>query len=261
MKIELDIKKNVERNAEVYFNKAKKLKKKLEGAIIALEESKKKLKKLERKREKEKDEEKELEKKQKKTVKKEWYEKFRWFISSDGFLVLLGRDATTNEILIKKHTEKNDIVLHTDIVGSPFVVIKSGNKKISEKTIKEAADAAVTFGKAWKLGLSSTPTFFASPEQLTKEAPSGEYVPKGGFITKGKLEYIENKINLAIGVKDGKIMTGPVEAIKKNCEKYVEVRQGREKTSKIAKQIQYKLKADLDEVIRALPAGGCEIKK
>lgn len=259
MKIELDIKKNVERNAEVYFNKAKKLKKKLEGALKAIEESKKKLKKLGK--QKKIDDEKQLDKKQKKTTKKEWYEKFRWFISSDGFLVLLGRDATTNEILIKKYTEKNDLVLHTDMAGSPFTVIKADNKEISEKTIKEAADATVTFSRAWKLGLTSTPTFMAKPEQLTKEAPAGEYVPKGGFITKGKLEYIENKINLAIGIKDGKIMAGPLEGIKKNCEKYVEVGQGREKTSKIAKQIQYKLKGDLDEVIRALPAGGCEIKK
>lgn len=257
MKIELDIKKNIEQNAEVYFNQQKKLRKKLGGAIAALEVSKKKNQKLEKQRKIEEKQTKTI----KKSLKKKWYDKFRWFISSDGFMVLLGRDATTNEILIKKYTERNDLVLHTDIVGSPFVVIKSDNKEIPKRTIKEAADAAVTFGKAWKLGISSTPTFKAKPEQLTKEAPSGEFVPKGGFITKGKLEYIENKINLAVGIKDNRIMVGPLEAIKKNCSKYVEVKQGREKTSRIAKQIQYKLGGDLDEIIRALPAGGCEIKK
>jgi len=47
-----------------------------------------------------------------KEINKEWYEKFRWFISSDDFLILGGRDATSNEIVIKKHTEKNDLVFH-----------------------------------------------------------------------------------------------------------------------------------------------------
>ncbi len=259
MKIELDIKKNIEQNAEVYFNQAKKLKKKLEGAIKALEETKKKIQKLEK--EQIINEEKNQLKKKNKDIKKEWYEKFRWFISSDGFLVLLGRDATTNEILIKKYTEKNDLVLHTDMAGSPFAVIKSDNKTIPDSTIKEAADATVTFSRAWKLNLTTTKTFVAKPEQLTKEAKPGEYVPKGGFITKGKLEYVENKINLAVGIKDGKIMAGPIDAIKANCEKFVEIEQGREKAGKIAKQIRYKLGGELDEIIRALPAGGYEIKK
>ena len=254
MKIELDIKKNIEQNAEVYFNQAKKLKKKLEGAIKALEESKKKLKKLG----KEKTEE---TIKKVKTLKKEWYEKFRWFISSDNFLVLLGRDATTNEILIKKYTDKNDLVLHTDMAGSPFAVIKSDNKTILKNTIREAADATVTFSRAWKLGLATTDVFYVKPEQVSKKTKAGEYMGKGAFMIYGKTNYIENKINLAVGVKDGKIMAGPLEAIRKNCEKYVEVKQGREKTSKVAKQIQYKLGGDLDEIIRALPAGGCEINK
>lgn len=31
-----------------------------------------------------------------------WFEKFNWFISSEGYLVLSGRDAQQNEILIKR---------------------------------------------------------------------------------------------------------------------------------------------------------------
>ena len=47
---------------------------------------------------------------------------------------------------------------------------------------------------------------------------------------------------------------------KKHCEKYAEIEQGEEKTSKIAKQIQYKIGGELDDIVRALPAGGCEVK-
>ena len=77
----------------------------------------------------------------------------------------------------------------------------------------------------------------------------------------GKTNYIENKINLAVGIKDDKIMGGPLEAIKKNCEEFVEIKQGRKKTSDIAKFIKKRIGGDLDEIIRNLPAGGCEIKK
>jgi predicted ribosome quality control (RQC) complex YloA/Tae2 family protein len=256
LRITLDINKSIEQNASLYYDKAKKIKKKIEGAKEALEETKKKIKKLEKEKAKE-------EKEQIKVIKtkKEWYEKFRWCVSSEGFLVIGGRDATTNEIVVKKHTDKDDLVFHTDMIGSPFFVIKANNKKITPKTIKETADATVTFSRAWKLGLQNSSVFYCKPEQLTKEAPSGEYVPRGGFVTKGKLNYIENNVNCAIGLYKDKIMAGPLEPIKKNCEKYIEIEQGKEKASSIAKYIQKKIGGNLDDIIRVLPSGGCKIKK
>jgi predicted ribosome quality control (RQC) complex YloA/Tae2 family protein len=38
-----------------------------------------------------------------------WFEKFTWFVSSDGYLVLGGRDARQNEILYKKYLRKGDV--------------------------------------------------------------------------------------------------------------------------------------------------------
>ena len=254
-RLTLDINKSIEQNASIYYEKAKKAKKKIEGAKEALVETLRKLKKLEKQKSKE---EKIIETK---PSKKEWYDKFRWFISSKGFLVIGGRDATTNEIVVKKHTDKGDLVFHTDMIGSPFFVIKADNKDLDKQTIKETADATVTFSRAWKLGLDNSTVFHCSPEQLTKEAPSGEFVPRGGFVTKGKLIYIENKVNCAVGIKENKIIAGPVEAIKKNCEKYVEIIPGREKGSSIAKYIQKKIGGNIDDIIRVLPSGGCKIKK
>jgi predicted ribosome quality control (RQC) complex YloA/Tae2 family protein len=258
-RISVYLNKSVEENAGIYFDKAKKAKKKIEGAKEALAESKNKLASLLKKKEKEL---KIQEEEQKVKHEKKWYEKFRWFVSSKGFLVIGGRDATTNEIVIKKHTESNDLVLHTDMIGSPFFVIKSEGKEIDKKTISEAADATVTFSRAWKLGIVSTPTFVARPEQLTKEAKAGEYVPKGGFITKGKLDYLDNKINLAIGItKDNAIMAGPADAVKKNCEKYLKLEQGKDKASQTAKKIQKKIGGSVDDIIRVLPSGSFNIKK
>jgi|TARA_B100001971_G_scaffold165915_1_gene156658 predicted ribosome quality control (RQC) complex YloA/Tae2 family protein len=252
----LDLKKSIEENASDYFEKAKKIKKKIKGAEEALQKSLKKLKELEAKKEKLSAEEEQ--KSKAKERKKEWYEKFRWFTSSDGFLVLGGRDATSNEIAIKKHTDENDLVLHTDMAGSPFFVIKSKGKKIPESTIKESADAVCTFSKTWKLGLQTSDVFYVKPEQVSKKTKAGEYMGKGAFMIYGKTNYIENKVNLAVGItKENAIMSGPVEAIKKNCKKYIILKQGNEKVSSIAKKISYKLggNLDIDEIIRALPAG------
>ena len=258
-RIVLDLNKSIEENASNYYEKAKKLKKKILGAEEALKKSQKKLRQLEQKKEKlDVEEEKKTKAKQR---KKEWYEKFRWFKTSDNFLVIGGRDATSNEIVIKKHTDKDDLVFHTDMAGSPFFVIKSDKKKISKSAIKEVADATCTFSRAWKLGLQTSDVFYVTPEQVSRKAKSGEYLTKGAFMIYGKTNYIENQVNLAIGItKENAIMTGPLEAIKKHCEKHLTLTQGDEKVSSIAKKISHKLEIhDLDGIIRALPAGEFKI--
>ena len=225
MELEIYLDKTVEQNAEVYFEKAKKAKKKQKGAEKALIESRKKLEKLEKEKEQElaKIDKKAVEKKER---KKEWYEKFHWFISSEGFLCIGGRDATSNEIVIKKHAEENDLVLHTDMAGSPFFVIKDG-QKAGEETIKEAAQATASYSKAWKLGLSVLDVFYVKPEQVTKKAKSGEFMPKGAFMIYGKTEYLRPNLEMAIGVKGEQLIGGPVSAVKKNAEKFMAVVPGK----------------------------------
>ena len=261
VKVTLKLNQSVDQNASVYFEKAKKAKKKIDGLKIALKKSYTDLAKVETQIEKEVEER--IVEESKVIRKKEWYEKFRWFFTSTGFLVLGGRDATTNEIVIKKHTDKGDIVYHTDMAGSPFFVIKADGKKLDEKTLREGADATCTFSRAFKLGLQSQSVFYVNPEQVTKEANAGEFLTKGSFMIRGKTNYIENKVNCAIGkMKDGKIMCGPIDAVKKHCKNLLIIEQGEGKPSDIAKIIKKKLDTDdLDEIIRALPSGGIAIKK
>ena len=253
MRIAIDISKTVEKNASDYFEKAKKSKKKIEGAKEALAKTKSKINKL-------KKSEPEKKSAEKKPAKKEWYEKFRWFISSEGFLCIGGRDATTNDIIIKKYAEENDIIFHTDIAGSPFFVVKTENKKPGKATIEEAAQATAIFSRAWKLGLASADVFSVKPEQVTKTTQSGEYIQKGAFMIYGKKSYIKAELNLAVGIHEGKIIAGPFSAVKSRAEKFAAVEQGSEKASDTAKQIQKKIGGELDDIIRALPAGGFRLK-
>ena len=260
MDITIDFRKTVEENAAVYYEKAKKLKRKISGIKETVERYEKERNKL-KKQEKVFLDKQEIEK-QKAPKPKKWYHKFRWFKTSEGFFVIGGRDATTNELVIKKHTDPHDLVFHTDMAGSPFFVLKTEGKKPTEETIAEVADATCTFSRAWKLGLSTQDVFYVAPDQVSKKAKAGEYVPKGAFMIYGKTNYARNKINLAVGMtKTNEIMAGPKESIKAQCEQYLEIAPGREKPSTIAKLIQKKMGGDLDDIIRTLPGGPCKIKK
>ncbi len=253
-RIILSLDRSVEQNAGTYFDKAKKDKKKLEGARAALEKSRKRLERIVRQKESKSEDAAE-----KPARRKEWFEKFRWFISSEGFLVIGGRDATSNEIVIKKHTSKDDIVFHTDMAGSPFFVIKTEGKAPGEKTMHETADATASYSRGWGKGMATQRVFHVKPEQVSKTARSGEFVAKGAFMIYGRTTYIDNKMGIALGSMGGRIIGGPIDAVRARADKSVVIAQGSEKTSDTAKKIRKRIGGDLDEITRFLPAGGCRI--
>jgi predicted ribosome quality control (RQC) complex YloA/Tae2 family protein len=257
MQITLNLKKKLEQSANEYFEKAKKSRKKAEGARDIVLKFQRELAELEKKQQAAA--QKETEKKQKAPA--QWYEKFRWFISSEGFLCIGGRDATSNEVVIKKHVDKDDVVFHTEAPGSPFFVIKTEGKKPSDITMQETADATACFSKAWKLGVSAAEVFAVKPDQVSKQAESGEYMPKGAFMIRGKREFYQGKMVVAVGkLEDSRVMSGAESAVKAHCKEYALVIQGKDKPSDCAKKIARKIKADIDEVLRVLPAGTCQVK-
>lgn len=253
MKVKINVHKTIEQNAALYYEDAKKIKGKLLGATESIENTKQKLAKLEAQ---------EIEKKKiparAADREKKWYEKFHWFISSNDFLVIGGKDATSNEIIVKKHAEPDDLVLHTDLAGSPFVIIKANGKKIDDKTVKEAAQFCAAYSKAWKLGLGSAEVYMIKPEQVQKDLG----LPKGSFMIYGKREYFSPKLEVAVGVdKNGNIIGGPVAAVEKHAEKFVIVTPGSSKKTEAAKKIRLKLGTDsIDEIAKFLPGGECEVK-
>lgn len=255
MKVKIYYEKNIEKNASIYFDKAKKAKKKLEGAKKALANSEKKLEALTKN-------DKKIVIKSIKPPEPEWFEKFRWFKTSKGKLVIGGRDATSNEIVIKKHAEHGDLVFHTDMSGSPFFILKGG-KDADVDELKEVGDATCSFSKAWKLGLGKQSVFYVEPNQVTKTPKSGEYLTKGAFIIDGKVNYIDNKNNLAIGILlDNRLMCAPIECVRAHSKDIIELELGDKKTSEVAKFIKKHFNySDLDYIIRALPTGGIAIKK
>ena len=259
MEIELNLTKSVEENAGTYYDLAKKHKRKLEGARKALAESQAKLAQL--LQQEQQHQEQELQKRTKVERKKEWYEKFHWFISSEGFLCIGGKDATSNEIIIKKHMEKDDAVFHTEMSGSPFFLIKKG-AACGEVTKEETAQAVAVYSRAWKLGYTTADVFLCNPEQVTKETKPGEYIGKGSFMVYGKTIHYYPKLEYALGIIESRIVGAPVSALKSKTNQYLTVIPGSEKKSDLAKKIRHQLKqGELDDIISFLPAGGGEIKK
>jgi hypothetical protein len=163
---------------------------------------------------------------------------------------------------MKKHAEKNDIVFHTELAGSPFVIIKNpDNKTVPESTISEAAEFCASFSKSWKSGRTTAEVYYAMPDQVSKEVPAGlSKLAKGSFMIYGKRNYLTPKINIAICNYNNKIMAGPISAIAKHAKVYAEIIPGNDKLSDVAKKVMKIISGDLDTIIRSLPPE-CAIKK
>jgi predicted ribosome quality control (RQC) complex YloA/Tae2 family protein len=243
----LSLRKSLYENAAEYYDKGKREKQKMEGVSAALQDSRNNLVDIEKQLSKVEalksaaPAEAMEELASRRVENKEWFEKFRWFISSEGFLVVAGKDAVSNEVLIKKYTDPYDIVFHVEIIGSPFVVVKTNGKEVGEQTLKEASEFAAAFSRAWRESMGATDVYWVKPEQLSKSGPSGESVPHGAFMILGKRNWMRGtSLRLAIGVEEGeeyRFVGGPVDAVKAKAQSYVAIVPGDETGKDLLKQI------------------------
>ncbi|RDA83756.1 hypothetical protein CP532_4988 [Ophiocordyceps camponoti-leonardi (nom. inval.)] len=122
-----------------------------------------------------------------------WFEKFTWFVSSDGYLVLGGKDAAQNEMLYRKFLRKGDVYCHADLRGAPMVIIKNNPKTpeapIPPSTLSQAGSLAVCSSDAWdsKAGMGA---WWVTADQVSKAAPTGEFLPEGSFMVQGKKNHL-----------------------------------------------------------------------
>jgi predicted ribosome quality control (RQC) complex YloA/Tae2 family protein len=271
-KVTLDIRLTAQDNAAKAYDLAKKSEGKIQGAQVQIDRTKTKLEKLESSITE--PEEKRI---RVKIRKKRWYEKFRWFTSSEGYLVLGGRDVKTNENLAKRQMSANDIFLHASIHGAPYTLIKVPEEAPGQQTIEEAAQFAVTFSRAWQDGLSGGDAFWVNPEQVSFSPPSGEHLPAGSVMLYGTKNYIRKvPVELSVGVileEEYAIpISGPPSAIETNTEYFVRVIPADDKKGQLVKDIQASLKKLVPEgqsylisqipqedMVRVLPAGGGKI--
>ncbi len=253
----LDIKGTVESNAQRYYEDAKKAKKKLEGLLVVLVETRKEIE--QQKKMKASD----AEKTKHKPTKRFWFERYRWFISSEGAVVLGGKDAKSNDMLVKKHLDDGDRYAHADMHGAPSIVVKMKDG-VGEETLREACEFAVATSKAWNAKIGSAAGYWVLPEQVSKTPQSGEYLAKGAFVIRGKRNYTDKiDIKLAVGEiifeNERKMMCGPVSAIKAKCTKFVVIRPGQLEKNRFAKVLADRLGVPIEEIQSIMPPGDVDI--
>ncbi|MFA6269155.1 MAG: NFACT RNA binding domain-containing protein [archaeon] len=272
MEIELDLSKTIEENAAAYFDKAKEAKKRVSGhkrALLILEQ---KAKEKEIAAEKKASESALV--KENKSRKKKWYEQFRWFFSSDNLLVVGGKDAQSNEQIVKNRMQKNDVYFHAEVFGAPHCFIQAPEKLSGrefvppESTMLEAAEFAVTFSKAWEEKRPQADAYSVKPEQVSKSTKSGESMGTGAFMIYGERNWFKKTpLSCAIGffTRDKILMCAPLSAVKKHCTFFIELKQGEVTKEQIAKQLKeiFQKKGHtfaIDEFVSVMPAGSFSLK-
>ena len=267
-KIKIDVKSPLQSIASVLFDKAKKQ----SGAIGSIQQVKQKaetrLEKMKNKTEAEKDKILVSE-----IRKKNWYERYRWFFTSDDMLVIGGRDAASNSAVVRKHLGKDDRIFHGDIFGSPFFILKDA-QDAPDKSMNEVAHATVCFSRAWREGMYGVSAYWVNPEQVKRSAPSGEFLPKGSFTIQGQRNFIKSEtLKLAVGIipqEDGYALTcGPPETIKRSSICFAVIEPHGLEMVDAAKKIRLEFsrmeeditkKISIDDFVRVLPAGKSQIK-
>lgn len=214
---------------------------------------------------------------------KQWYERYRWFVTTDGHLVIGGRDASSNSAVIRKHMTENDLVFHAEIHGSPFFLVKNAIYQENSTFVAETAQATVSFSRAWKDGLSNGDAYWVFPNQVKKGAPTGQFLPKGSFVIEGKRNFSRGiELKLSIGLiqienKRYRFVCGPSSAIQKRSLVLASLLPGGSDPMYLAKKIKsefvkvisdfdsdladYLKRVILDEIIRILPSGQSKIER
>jgi hypothetical protein len=213
--------KGIEQNAGRYYDEIKKYRRKKEGAIAAMEKPVIRKKAVAH---------------EITALKKQWYHRFRWFVTSDGVVVLGGRDAGQNEELVKKYLAGGDLFVHADVHGASVVIVKGTTERMDE-----VAQFAASYSGAWKSGHFSVDVYSARPTQVSKTPEAGEYVSRGSFIVRGERTYQRNvPLGIAIGLQlepQAAVIGGPPSAVRKYAKGWVDLRPGQFEPNDVAKKV------------------------
>jgi predicted ribosome quality control (RQC) complex YloA/Tae2 family protein len=219
--VKIFVHESIDQNAGRYYDQVKKFKKKLTGAKAAMEREVQQVR---------------TRKVQYQRPKKRWFDRFRWFYTSDQVLVIGGRDAGQNEELIRKYLEGGDTFVHADVHGASVVIVKG-----KTDAMEEVAQFAAVYSGAWRAGFASADVYAARPDQVSKTAESGEYLSRGSFVVRGERQwYRDVPLEVVIGLQKTpltRIIGGPASSITRICDLYVALRPGTFEPNDIAKKV------------------------
>ncbi|KAJ2998668.1 hypothetical protein HDV02_004199 [Globomyces sp. JEL0801] len=139
-----------------------------------------------------------------------WFEKFLWFISTENYLIVGGRDATQNEQLITKYMKKEDTIVFCDMDNATIALIKKlpdsegdenttkGFKAVPQATLMQASTMSICMSKAWDSKIV-TSAYWIQSTQVSKKSAIGDALPIGVFSVNGKKNYLPT-VQLLYGI-------------------------------------------------------------
>lgn len=151
---------------------------------------------------------------------KYWFEKFFWFVSSDGYLCLAGKDGMQNDMIYFRHISDNDYFVSADVENSLKVFIKNPFKgeDVPPLTLMQAGMYALAASDAWQNKVS-TLAWVMLVADLSKKDVDGTLLSPGSFNYTAKKEYLP-PTQLVMGL--GLYMLADEETKKKHHDKRVE---------------------------------------
>jgi predicted ribosome quality control (RQC) complex YloA/Tae2 family protein len=262
--VTLRVRDGVEKNADRLYKEAKRIEGKKEGAQEAIANTREELETIKQRREEweaddsdstevQDEESEDIDWLARESIpvrsSEKWYEEYRWFRTSDGYLVIGGRNADQNEELVKKYLSRGDLFFHTQAHGGPATILKATGPsesydesiEIPDQSKEEAAQFAVSYSSIWKQGKFAADVYMVDHDQVSKTPESGEYLEKGGFAIRGDRTYFDDTpVGVAIGLTcepETRVIGGPAAPITDRAETVIEVEPGKYAQNDIAKRL------------------------
>jgi len=286
----------VEKNADRLYREAKRVAEKQDGALAAIENTREELAELEKQKKEWSADDTDTDDAVQEPENidwtartsipirrdEQWYEQFRWFHTSDGFLVIGGRNADQNEDIVKKYMDKGDLFFHTQAHGAPATVLKATGPSeaardvdIPQRSRDQAAQFAVSYSSLWKNGQFTGDVYEVAPDQVSKTPETGEYIEKGSFVVRGdRTYYTDTPVGVAVGIQIkpySRVIGGPPAAITDQAEAILQLEPGQYAQNDIAKLCYRRFRkrfsdetfvrkvASADLIQEFCPAGGSRI--
>lgn len=120
-----------------------------------------------------------------------WFEKFYWFVTSDGYLCLAGRDNSQIDMIYFRHFNDNDLFVSADIEGSLKVFIKNPFKgeDVPPSTLMQAGMFSISASSAWN-GKAVVSAWVLRGDEISKKDFDETLVASGTFNYKGKKTFL-----------------------------------------------------------------------
>lgn len=187
------------------------------------------------------------------------FRKYKWFYTSTGKLVVGGKSAIQNDILLStlKETAEEFIVMHTSEPGSPFSIILESPKSLKKEDLDECAIFTGCFSRAWKDGKTNTSVDIFKLSQLHKSKGMKE----GTWGVNGKIERTSVKLELALTKQKEVLRAVPIQSAKSEKNIIIKIKPGKIDKLDIAAKIELELDTvfDQEELLSAIPAGGISL--